>query len=197
MRGLVEAACLCHRIFQKGTAIESNITMPIFEYYCPTNNRIYSFFARRPGMGTAVPRCPDGDELPMQKVISSFAALKGVPDPAEAVDADDPRAEQLMAEMEREMEGMDSENPDPRQLAKWMRKVAEVTGEKIPESLREAISRLEAGEDPESLEESLGGIEDLDDGSDSDSGTGNRMRNWLRRQMASRDETLYELNDFI
>ncbi len=171
--------------------------MPIFEYYCPTNNRIYSFFARRPGMGDAVPRCPDGDELPMQKVISSFAPLKGVPDPAEAVDADDPRAEQLMAEMEREMEGMDSENPDPRQLAKWMRKVADVTGEKIPESLREAISRLEAGEDPESLEESLGDIEDFGDDEGAESSAGGRVRGWLRRQMASRDATLYEFSDYI
>lgn len=182
--------------FKKGGRFKPISTMPIFEYYCPSNNRIYSFFARRPGMGDLVPRCPDGDELPMQKLVSSFAAIKGVPDPAEAVDGDDPRAEQLMAEMERELGGMDDENPDPRQLAKWMRKVADVTGERIPESLREAISRLEAGEDPESLEESLGDIEDFDDAADG-AGTGGRMRGWLRRQMAVRDSTLYELSEYV
>ncbi len=49
--------------------------MPIYEFYCPENHTVYSFLARRPGMANAIPRCPDGPEFTMRKLVSSFAVL--------------------------------------------------------------------------------------------------------------------------
>ena len=56
--------------------------------------------------------------------------------------------ESFMAEMEREMSGMDENNPDPRQMGRLMRKMTDVMGDKAPPEMREMIRRLEAGEDP-------------------------------------------------
>jgi hypothetical protein len=71
--------------------------------------------------------------------------------------------EGAIAEMEREFGGMDSENPDPRQMARMMRKMTSVIGEKVPGAMEEMLSRMEAGEDLEKLEEEYGdALDDLD-----------------------------------
>ena len=64
--------------------------------------------------------------------------------------------EQAMMEMERDFAGMDESNPDPRALARMMRKMSDLTGEKMPGTMEEMIQRMEAGEDPEKLEEEYG-----------------------------------------
>ncbi len=64
-----------------------------------------------------------------------------------------------MMKLMSQAEGID-EN-DPRQLGTLMRKMSDITGEKLDGEMEEAVRRLEAGEDPEKIEESLG---DLDDG---------------------------------
>ena len=40
--------------------------MPIYEFFCPGNNKIYSFLARSLGYSGKVPRCPDDAKLPME-----------------------------------------------------------------------------------------------------------------------------------
>src|SRR5690606_2672934 len=94
--------------------------------------------------------------------VSSFAFV-GATDKAKRegqgegeFDMDDPRMERAMMEMEREMATMDEENPDPRQLGRLMRKMSEMTGERLDGEMDEMVRRLEAGEDPEKLEEIYG-----------------------------------------
>jgi predicted secreted protein len=41
-------------------------------------------------------------------------------------------------------------------MAKVMRRLAEASGEPVPETLQEMMRRMEEGEDPEALEEELG-----------------------------------------
>ena len=53
-----------------------------------------------------------------------------------------------------ELENMD-EN-DPRAMAKAVRKMTELAGEPITPAMEEMIRRLEAGEDPDRIEEDLG-----------------------------------------
>ena len=48
---------------------------------------------------------------------------------------------------------MDEANPDPRQLARMMQKMSDLTGEKMPAPMLEMMARMEKGEDPEKLEE--------------------------------------------
>lgn len=44
---------------------------------------------------------------------------------------------------------------DPRSLGRWMRKMSRDTGEDLGPEFDEVVGRLEAGEDPESIEKSI------------------------------------------
>jgi hypothetical protein len=140
--------------------------MPIYEFFCPDNNRIYQFLARNSAEGGRIPRCPDDPKFRMEKRVSRFAMLKGLQeeggdDPFAGMD--ETKMEAIMAEMERDMAGMDENNPDPRQLGHVMKKMTDLMGDKVPPEMRELVRRLEAGEDPEKLENEFG---DLDEGSE-------------------------------
>lgn len=140
--------------------------MPIYEYYCPDNHTIYQFFAKTLAQGQTVPKCPDNAAFRMHKVVSTFAISSGGKkderpagppggegssgDPAE-----DARMEAAMSAMEQEFSSVD-EN-DPRAMARMMRRMAELTGEKIDGEMEEVVRKLEEGADPDALEEQLGG----------------------------------------
>lgn len=175
--------------------------MPIYEFYCPDNHKIYSFLARSLDACDKVPRCPDNPKLRMERRVSKFAFIKGVGevvagDPFAGMD--ESKMESFMAEMEREMTGMDENNPDPRQMGRMLRKMTDVMGDKTPPDMREMIRRLEAGEDPEKLEEEfgeLGGGEGEEGGSDLFAATVKKIRAGLRAP--ARDPKLYEMKEFV
>ena len=139
--------------------------MPIYEYYCPDNHKIYQFYAKTLAQGQRVPRCPDNPKLRMVKLISPFAvtgkareAADGAPDNAAAAGpSEDPRLEAAMSSMEREFANVD-EN-DPRAMGRMMRRMAELTGEPVGGEMEEVVRKLEEGADPDSLEDSMGGLE--------------------------------------
>jgi hypothetical protein len=140
--------------------------MPIYEFYSPETNKVYSFFARSSIGQEVTPRCPDGAAHSMKRVMSGFAVIGRAKESSGEdgdVDLDDPRMEAAMAEMERELAGMDEENPDPRKMGHLMRRMAELTGEKLPDVMEEMVGRLEAGEDPDKLEEEYGDLPELED----------------------------------
>ena len=179
--------------------------MPIYEYYCSNNNKVYSFYAKSMAQGESIPRCPNNPKFSMKKMISGFSVTGKKGDSEKdggqfGDDLDDPRLGAAMAEMEREVSGMDEENPDPRQMGRLMRKMAEISGERMPESMEEMMRRLEAGEDPEKLEEEFGDVleEELPEGETDtlDSGATGRAKT-RRRAPPLRDPTLYDLEDFI
>ena len=47
--------------------------MPIYEFYSPDTNKVYSFFARSLSLGQKVPRCPDKPGARMERMVSRFA----------------------------------------------------------------------------------------------------------------------------
>ncbi len=179
--------------------------MPIYEFFCPQTNRIYSFYARSMAMSGKTPRCPDNPRYRMERIISSFSVTgknqeeKG---PPAGADPEFPRMDKAMAELERDFSGMDEANPDPKQLARMMRKMSSVTGEKMPETMAEMIKRMEAGEDPEKLEAEYGdALEDFDPAGapdeaapEDEKGTGPKLR---PRPRATRDPTLYEMAEYV
>ena len=171
--------------------------MPIYEFYCPDNNKVYSFLARSLAYRDRVPRCPDDPKLRMEKRVSKFAFVKGVGEPVAAdpfEGADDAKMESFMAEMEREMSGMDETNPDPRQMGRLMRRMTEAMGDKAPPEMREMIRRLEAGEDPEKLEEEFGDLGEGEEGADFLTSAVKRIRAGFKAPM--RDPKLYEMSEF-
>ncbi len=138
--------------------------MPIYEYYCQDNHTIYQFFAKTLAQGRSTPRCPGNAKFRMKKLVSAFAVTKGgkKDDAAEAKPsttpgdtAEDARMEAAMGAMEKEFSSVD-EN-DPRAMAKMMRRMSELTGEKIDGEMEEVVRKLEEGADPDSLEDQLGG----------------------------------------
>lgn len=146
--------------------------MPIYEYYCEQNHTIYQFYAKTIAQGQTTPRCPDNPRFRLRKLVSAFAITsKGgkdesaEPKPADTGDAaEDARMEAAMSSMESEFAGVD-EN-DPKAMARMMRRMSEVTGEKLEEQAEEVVRKLEEGADPDSLEEQLGGDEKPEDSGD-------------------------------
>jgi hypothetical protein len=147
--------------------------MPIYEYYCSDNHKVYQFYAKTLAQGQTVPKCPDNPAFSMVKLVSKFAVTtSGKGGKQKAGDeenagggrpdaADDPRMEAAFGAMEREFSGVD-EN-DPRAMGRMMRRMAELTGEKMDGGMEEVVRKLEEGADPESLEEQLGGADAGDD----------------------------------
>jgi hypothetical protein len=137
--------------------------MPIYEYYCPNNHTIYQFFAKTLAQGKTVPKCPHNPAFEMRKLVSAFAVTgKSKTEGASPSDgnsappgaAEDARMEAAMGAIEREFSNID-EN-DPRAIGRMMRRMSEMTGEKIEGEMEEVVRRLEEGADPNELEEQFG-----------------------------------------
>lgn len=140
--------------------------MPIYEFACPKCRVIFNFFSKRinPGHTPACPRCGNKD---MVKLMSRFSTPRKVKEPTSAdesapneppmPDFDDPRIERTMQEIERDLEHIDENNP--RHLAYMMKKLKDVMPPgALPKEMDIAIKRLEAGEDPEKIEEDMGDV---------------------------------------
>lgn len=129
--------------------------MPVYEFYCTDCHVIFKFFSRRVNTEgrPACPRCAR-DEL--EKRVSPFAISRGLKEADESLPAglDESRLESAMAQLAQEAEHIQED--DPRQMARLMRKLYETTGMEVGGTMAEAISRMEAGEDPETIEQSLG-----------------------------------------
>lgn len=185
--------------------------MPIYEYYCPENHTIYQFFAKTLAQGQATPKCPDNAEYSMRRVVSAFAISSGGKktdtEPAASDAASDPtedaRLDAAMNEMEKEFSSVD-EN-DPRAMARMMRRMAELTGEKIDGEMEEVVRKLEEGADPDTLEDQFSGGEDagaMDDaygegpmgGPDAKAGEQKEKKHRFRSRNAAprRDPKLYD-----
>jgi hypothetical protein len=78
---------------------------------------------------------------------------------------------------------------DPRQMASLMRDFTSRTGIKLGDTMEEAISRMESGEDPETVEKELGHLLHGEDFS-FDSVSGGIKK---RKDKPVYDEKLYEL----
>jgi putative FmdB family regulatory protein len=131
--------------------------MPVYEFLCASCNRIFSFHSFKVATDK-VPTCPKCGDQDLKRVPSRFgvsAKAQSAKGGADAADGfDDPRMEREMMKFASELEGMD-EN-DPRAMAAAVRRMTEIAGEPVTPAMEEMIRRLEAGEDPEKVEEELG-----------------------------------------
>jgi putative FmdB family regulatory protein len=167
-------------------------SMPIYEFYCATCHTIFAFLSRSVNTSKH-PACPRCSRPRLERKVSPFAISKGRGETESEdglPDIDDARMEQAMGEIAHEVDGLDED--DPRQMARLMRKLYDSTGLNLGEGVEEAIRRMEAGEDPEKIEEELG--DQLDD-DDPLLGMGAKKltRGMRRLRRPSVDETLYEM----
>jgi hypothetical protein len=147
----------------------------------------------------------------MIKLLSSFAvtgrtrkaAGKGGAGEGDAAapggdPAEDARMEAAMSAMEGEFSNID-EN-DPRAMGRMMRRMAELSGEKLDGEMEEVVRKLEEGADPDALEAQMGdAFGDPEGGADDPYGLGPganpkepRQRFRARRGPPVRDPKLYD-----
>src|SRR6266496_1309911 len=140
--------------------------MPIYEFACPNCRRIFNFLSKRTNPDHS-PVCPQCGNKKLVKQMSRFAMTKGLKEPVgksgdegeegPMPDMDDPRIQRAMGELERDMEHLDENNP--KHMAHMMRKMKDIMPPgSVPKELDVAIKRLEAGEDPEKIEEDMGDL---------------------------------------
>lgn len=171
--------------------------MPIYEFYCPDCHRIYRFLSRRVDTETR-PACPRCGRADLGRRPSRFAVSRGLSEPEAAdpfANMDEAALERAMAGLASEAEGIDED--DPRAAAQLMRRMFETTGLPMGGPMEEMLARMEAGEDPEALEEEFGDALDEDPllgGEDAGGATGgSRLARLRRRLPPEEDPELYEL----
>jgi putative FmdB family regulatory protein len=133
--------------------------MPIYEFFCDSCNVIFNFFSQR--VNTAKkPDCPRCGKLQLERRISTFATIGKAReeggDPLAGLD--ETKMERAFESLMREAEHINED--DPKQMASLMRKFTSQTGINLGGSMEEALSRMEAGEDPEQVEKDMGELFD-------------------------------------
>ena len=161
--------------------------MPIYEFYCDDCHTVFNFFSKTVNT-EKIPLCPKCRTKPLSRQISLFSVA------GRAKESDDlPFDEGDMdraAEIFRKEAGKINED-DPRQAANLMRKISDMTGMKLGDSMYEAMRRMEKGESPDEIEADMGDIMENEDmplipGKKGISGKANPAEIF-------RDETLYDL----
>ena len=164
--------------------------MPIYEFYCTDCHTVFNFLSRKSDT-TRRPSCPRCGRPRLERKLSRFAISSGGragDDPAGPAEFDDSQMAAAMESLAHEMQGADPS--DPRQMAGMMRKLYETSGLSLGEGVEEAIRRLEAGEDPDRIEQEMGEVLDRDDPPSVEGGRAGRLR---RLKPPATDETLYEM----
>jgi putative FmdB family regulatory protein len=115
--------------------------MPIYEYRCQDCRRRVSRFYRSFADIPETPTCPRCGGTRLTRLMSRVAIVR-----SEDSRLDDLADPSTMGDLD--------EN-DPKSLARWMRKMSSETGEEMPEEFDEVIGRLESGQSPEEIEESM------------------------------------------
>ena len=150
----------------------------------------------------ACPHCGRGD---LARRASLFAISKGrkeepKPEAAPGPAMDEARLERAMASLASDLDSLD-EN-DPKQGASLLRKLFSAAGAPVASGMEEALRRMEAGEDPEKIEEEMGDVLEQDPfsgllggepgGTDADPSGAGLAR--LRRMLPpTHDTELYEM----
>jgi putative FmdB family regulatory protein len=151
--------------------------MPIYEFYCKKCNTLFNFFSNSVNTDKK-PDCPNCNKVKLERRMSSFSTLKNkgeIENSTDMPDLDESKMEKAMSLLAREAERLD-EN-DPRQAANLMRKLSDMTGLNLGPGMEEALSRMEAGEDPEQIEAEMGDILEGEDPFDLKKKAGNLLKN--------------------
>lgn len=131
--------------------------MPVYEYRCHDCKRRVSIFWRTfSDVDTESIACPRCSGTNLTRLISRVRMV---------------RSEESHLDNLADPSGLpDLDENDPKSLGRWMRKMSAETGEDLGPEFNEVVGRLEAGEDPESIEKSMPDL--MGEGGGSDFGGG-------------------------
>ena len=116
--------------------------MPIYEYRCnDCGRRVTLFWRSFSEIEETPPRCSFCGGEHLTRLISRVAVVRS--EESRLDDLADPSS----------LAGLD-EN-DPKSMARWMRKMSQEMGEDLGPEFDEVVDRLESGQSPEDIEESM------------------------------------------
>jgi putative FmdB family regulatory protein len=127
---------------------ERGFTVPAYDFRCKACGRTFTVaLDSYAELDRLEPQCPSCGSGELSRLIRRVTVVTG----------EETRVERL-ADPSR-LAGLDED--DPRAMGRLMREMASEVGEDLGPEMDEVIGRLEAGEDPESIEESLPFPDDL------------------------------------
>ncbi len=126
--------------------------------------------------------------MKLKRFLSNFSVLRESSEgnSEESFPFDEQKMEKAVGMLAQEAQNINED--DPKQAAHLMRRLSEMTGLDIGKGMKEAMKRLEAGEDPEKIEEEMGDILEEDPFALPEKKVVREKNN-----APFKDETLYEL----
>lgn len=116
--------------------------MPIYEYRCTgCGQKARKFWRSFSTVNDAALECPRCGAHSLQRLVSRVAVVRS--EESHLEDLADPAS----------LAGLDED--DPRSLGRWLRRMSSEMGEEMPPEFDEVIDRLEAGQSPEEIEETM------------------------------------------
>jgi len=120
--------------------------MPYYHYICQDCRRPARLFFSYAEYDTAVPICSHCQSKNLRRRIGRIAVAK----------SEDTRMDSLMDDSA--ISGLDED--DPKALGQFMRKMSREMGEDMGDEFNEVVDRLESGEAPETIEQSMPDLAD-------------------------------------
>ncbi|MCA9948244.1 MAG: zinc ribbon domain-containing protein [Anaerolineales bacterium] len=115
--------------------------MPFYDYHCHACGKNVRIFLSYAEYDTAVATCPHCQSDQLKRRLSRITIAK----------SEDARMDSLLDDPS--LANLDED--DPRAMGKFMRRMSQETGEDMGEEFNEVVERLEKGESPDSIEQSM------------------------------------------
>ena len=116
--------------------------MPIYEYRCQNCRKRVSIFWRTfSAAEEGKPVCPRCGGADLRRLVSRVRVVRS--------------EESRLEDMSDFGDLPDFDENDPKSLGRWMRKMSGEVGEGLGPEFDEVVGRLEAGESPEAIEQSM------------------------------------------
>ena len=116
-------------------------TMPTYTFFCQDCQKSVQLFLSYAEYDTAEPTCTHCGSQRLRRRINRVRIAK----------SEDARLDSLMDESA--LAGLDED--DPKAMGRFMRKMSHEMGEDLGDEFGEVVDRLESGESPESIEQSM------------------------------------------
>ncbi len=171
--------------------------MPLYEFYCGACHTVFTFRSVKVDTETT-PACPACGGALTREVSVFSHIMRGS---SEAVAPDDSgavgRMEEVMEKMGERVMALDDADADPREAVKVMREMAAAGGLGFKPEVRAALDRIEAGDDPEQVEEEFREVFDIDnpfvEDDGDERGVGEVGDWWRKRRGPRRDPRWYDM----
>lgn len=168
--------------------------MPLYEFYCQPCHTLFTFRSHRVDTAT-LPACPQCGKA-LKREVSAFAHIvRGAVAEGGGEEGGASRMDLVAAQLGERLQALDDDEADPRDAVRVMKELASAGGVCFNKEVREAMARIEAGEDPEKIDEEFREVFDSEspfseEGHDEGKAGASLLR-WLRAPR--RDPTWHDL----